>query len=210
MFGALIALGAVMLGGAASRPLALPLAGGALPVAATSIVKDPLPQADRAGLQAILKWPQECEQEHQAAVRALELPDARVRFFDLGGRRYLTEVGCARAAYQEVYRYFLLDESGAPVRARPFKLPTLTPDANGQWQAAELDELAGETTFDAKRKLLTVMTRARGLGDCGTRAVYSVDLKTGRLVLTDLWGRDCDGEPDKAPPPDQWPRVFPR
>jgi Protein of unknown function (DUF1176) len=210
MFAALIALGAVMLGGAASRPPVLARAVGAWPAAATSLVKDPLPQADRAGLQAILKWPQECEQDHHAAVRALELPDARVRFFDLGGRRYLIEVGCARAAYQEVYRYFLLDESGPSVRARAFKLPTFTPDASGQWQSAELEEIAGETSFDVKRKLLTVMTRARGLGDCGTRALYSVDLKAGRLVLTDLWGRDCDGEPDKAPPPDQWPRVFPR
>jgi hypothetical protein len=176
---------------------------------AGSLVKDPVSPADRAALQAVLQWPQDCEQEHQTAVRALELDDARVRFFDLGGHLYLTEVGCTRGAYQDAHRYFLLDESTTPARARTFTLPTYAPDENEHWQPAELDEIAGEATFDAKRKLLTVSTRARGLGDCGTRGVYRVDPKAGKLVLVELFGRTCDGDPDKAPPPDQWPRVFP-
>jgi len=174
-----------------------------------ALLQEPVTPAGRAALRAVLQWPQECEDQHQSAVRELEIDEGRVRFLDLGQRRALVEVACARAAYQEAYRYFLLDQGGPQPEGAALALPSQELDEDGQWQPVELPEIAGEASFDKKRRTLTVFARARGLGDCGTRGTWRVDVQTKKLVLVELLGRDCDGEPDQAPPVERWPRLFP-
>lgn len=177
---------------------------------APGLLQEPVTPAGRAALRAVLQWPQECEDEHQAAVRLLEIEDeGRVRFLDLGQKRALVEVACARAAYQDSYRYFLLDESPTPPAGAALSLPSRELDEDDQWQPAELPEIAGDPSFDKKRRTLTVFARARGLGDCGLRGTWRVDLKEKRLVLVELLGRECDGEPEQAPPVERWPRLVP-
>ena len=174
-----------------------------------SLVKVPLPPEDRAKLRAILQWPQECEDDHQAVATLLELPDARVRFLEIAPGKQLVEVGCARGAYQEAQRYFLLDESTTAPQGQALKLPAYELDEDDQWQPQDWDEVAGDASFDPKRKTLTIFARARGIGDCGQRATWRYDTKSAKLVLVEFRGRACDDEPDKAGPPEKWPRVFP-
>ena len=55
----------------------------------------------------------------------------------------------------------------------------------------------------------TTFALGRGLGDCGTLSTYRI---TG-LGSTDLVvarARECDDRPADAPPPEDWPVVFPR
>ncbi len=181
----------------------------ALAAAEESLVKNPLPPEDRERLRAVLQWPQECEDEHQAVARLLELTDARVRFFELVPGKQLVEVGCARGAYQESLRYFLLDETVAPPQGQALALPAYELDDEDQWAPQDWQELAGEADFDAQRRTLTVFSRARGLGDCGQRGVWRFDAKIAKLVLVEFRARACDDEPDKAGPPEKWPRLFP-
>lgn len=173
------------------------------------LLQEPVTPAGRAALRAVLQWPQECEDQHQAAARLLEIDEGRVRFLDLGQRHALVEVACARGAYQEARRYFLLDLDGPQPEATALSLPSRALDDDGQWQPVELPEIAGDASFDKKRRTLTVFARARGLGDCGTRGTWRVDVAQKRLVLVELLGRDCDAEPDQAPPFERWPRLFP-
>lgn len=178
----------------------------AQPAAAVSAAKPASPD-DRARWRAVLNWSEECEADHQSAVKLLELHDGRVRVFDLGGRRSLVEVGCARGAYQDTFVYYLHDESRTPAQVTLLALPSYEA-IDDEWEPRELAQAAGETSFDPARKTLTVFTRARGLGDCGGIARYRV--QGARLVLLDFRGRPCDGDPESAPPPEKWPRLFPK
>lgn len=175
---------------------------------AQSLVKDAPTLEDRARLREVVPWPDECEAGHQAAVQALELTEGRVRFFNVGGRRHVVEVACARGAYQESHLYFLLDESATPPKAEPLVLPGFRLDDDEQWQKEDATQVAGESRFDPDRKTLTILTLARGLGDCGRLARYGY--RAGKLELVEFRGRACDGDPEQAPPPEQWPRVFPK
>lgn len=177
---------------------------------APGLLQEPVTLAGRAALRAVLQWPQECEDDHQSAVRLLEIEDdGRVRAFDLGQKRALVEVACGRGAYQDAYRYFLLDQGVAPPAATALVLPSREPDEDGQWQPVELPEIAGEPAFDRKRRTLTVFSRARGLGDCGVRGTWRVDVQARKLVLVELLGRECDADPEQAPPVERWPRLVP-
>jgi hypothetical protein len=182
--------------------LALALAPTTAPVPAA-----PSTPEDRARWRGVLRWSDECEADHQSVVKLLELNDGRVRVFDLGGRRSLVEVGCARGAYQDSLLYYLHDESRAPAHSTRLSLPSYEA-VDDEWEPRELEETAGETSFDPARKTLTVLTRARGLADCGGVARYRV--QGAKLALVEFRGRPCDGDPEIAPPPAKWPRVFPK
>lgn len=162
---------------------------------------------ERARWRTALAWPDDCESQHQSAVKLLELNDGRVRVFDLGGRRSLVEVGCARGAYQDSLLYYLYDESRTPPQVTRLALPSYEA-VDDEWEPTELTEATGAASFDTARKLLTLRTLARGLGDCGSIARYRV--QGTKLVLVDFRGRGCDGEPENAPPAEKWPRVFPK
>ncbi len=162
---------------------------------------------ERARWRARLNWPASCEAEHELAVKILELADGRVRVYPLEARRSLVEVGCARGAYQDSLLYYLWDETREPPLATALRLPTLEP-FDDEWLPRESLTAAGTARFDSPRRVLILTTLARGLGDCGTLARYRV--QGARLVLDELRGRACDGDPEQAPPPERWPRVFPK
>ena len=162
---------------------------------------------ERAAWRARLAWPEECEREHALALKILELADGRVRVFPLEAGRSLVEVGCARGAYQDGLLFYLWDETRRPPSAVALKVPTWEA-LDDEWEPVERVEAAGESTWDARQRTLALFTRARGLGDCGTLARYRV--QGSKLVLLELRGRPCDGDPESAPPPARWPRVFPK
>lgn len=162
---------------------------------------------ERAAWRARLLWPVACESAHAQAVKILELRDGRLRAFPLDGRRTLVEVACARGSYQDSLLYYLWDETRQPAEASALRVPTLEA-VDDEWLARESLETAGASRFDAARRTLVLTTLARGLGDCGSIARYRV--QGFKLVLEELRGRGCDGDPESAPAPDKWPRVFPK
>lgn len=203
------ASGAMMEGRARPGRREAPLLLTALVALALAVAPTPSPSAtlpeERARWRALLQWPDACEADHASAVRILELTDGRVRAFDLGARRTLVEVGCAHGAYQDTLLYYLHDAARTPPKTTRLSLPGYEA-VDDEWEPRELTDAAGEASFDAARRTLTLFTRARGLGDCGSVARYRV--QGDKLALVDFRGRACDGEPEAAPPPDKWPRVF--
>jgi hypothetical protein len=163
------------------------------------------PTAERARWRARLAWPERCETDHRAAVAALALADARLEVHDLGGGRRLIVVGCTRGAYQSSARYYVVDESVEPARSVPLLVPTWELDDEEIWQPREVEELAAETSFDTRARVLTLLTRSRGLGDCGLRVRYRVQKE--RLSVLEARGRVCDGDPEQAAPPERWPLL---
>ncbi len=183
----------------------------AAPVAPVPTPGAPFAAGERARWRERLSWPPECETAHAAALRLLELDDARLRVLALDGRRSLVVVACESGAYQDTLLFYLWDESRAEARSTRLRLPSYAPDDEqdeGGWKPVELEQGHGEAQLDAARRTLVLLTRARGLGDCGTRAEYRV--QGARLALVELRGRACDGDPEQAPPPEKWPRVYPK
>lgn len=165
----------------------------------------PDPTAERVRWRALLNWPERCEADHQATLAALGLNDSRVQVYDLEANRRLIVVGCAQGAYQSTWRYHLLDESVSPPKALALAVLTWQLDDEDVWQPLEAQELAGAPSFDARARVLTILTRARGLGDCGLRVRYRV--QGDRLNVLEARGRACDGDPEQAAPPERWPAL---
>ena len=180
-------------------------------VAADTPQPQPSSAEERARLAKILQWPAACEADHQADADPEGPDDGRVRLFELQERRYLVQVGCARGAYQDALRFYLFEDDVSAPRGTALVLASydLAVDDDDQpiWTPVEREEAAGVASYDATSGTLRLLTLYRGLGDCGHLASYI--LKGKRLELRELRGRDCDGDPEKAPPPESWPRVFP-
>jgi hypothetical protein len=68
----------------------------------------------------------------------------------------------------------------------------------------------GLETVDAPTRTLTVFTRSRGLGDCGTLATHRV-ATDGSVETISVRARECiDVDESQVELPEQWPQVYPR
>ncbi|MGB3202646.1 MAG: DUF1176 domain-containing protein, partial [Nodosilinea sp.] len=83
--------------------------------------------------------------------------------------RALVELQCARAAYQSVYAYVAVQPDGT---LRSLPLEVFYPDESGQFERTSEATVGGLASFESESNLLTVFSKARGLGDCGSLAEY--------------------------------------
>jgi hypothetical protein len=167
-------------------------ADAAVPPSASAL-PDP---ADRPGWRRVLGWPDDCEADYDAGTWG-----AGLTFHPLDGDRQLVEVVCLVAAYQQA-QLFLTFQPGPPAEVRLLRFPGYAPDGEGRWLPEEAVELAGDASFDAAARELTVSTRFRGLGDCGSVARWRIDGDAPELL--ELRGKaECDGVQEG------WPSVLP-
>ncbi len=160
---------------------------------------------ERARMRTLLGWPDSCE----ASYRDMISPEGMgygvwwtgIEAYPLGGERRLYLVQCDQAAYQATYTAVLQETPGGP--GRVLRIPT------GAGPGEREETLVGEPVFDAAKGTLTLLTKARGVGDCGTRAVYAFP-PGGGATLVELRARDCPREPKAYVPPERWPLVKPR
>ncbi len=87
---------------------------------------------------------------------------------------------------------------------------------NGDWDLVTFETYNSETkqkgsmsvglinaTFDQLNNQLFTFNKARGLGDCGTSEVYTLDATTKRGTLVQVTGKlECYGEPG------EWPIIY--
>jgi hypothetical protein len=148
----------------------------------------------------VLGWSDDCEQGFQASGNG----QRGLQFYNLGNGRRLAEVACASGAYQGSQEYYLIGGNDPSHLVHAISLPT--------YEAAGLDgktlvrkdedEITGIPEFDAVNKVLTILNRYRGPGDCGSYAVYS--FKSDRAVLKEFRAKvECDGT--GAEHPEKWP-----
>lgn len=163
----------------------------------------------RAALQQKLHWPKDCEDTFRDTFGGgtdgpgLPLRDTGVERHDLGNGRTLYLVQCDQAAYQGVYAAMETGPGDGP--ARLLRFPTADADG-GRVIRREDDSLVGDMQFDETNKTLTVLTKARGVGDCGSYAVYGFDA-AGKPAVRELRARECPKKAGPYLPPERWPLV---
>ena len=164
-------------------------------------------KAERARLHTLLGWSDECEQSFQELTAdgdtyGLLLEGPGVTSYPLGDGRTVYAVQCLLGAYQAGYAMVLqekADGKGTPLKFRQYdwdeKKVTHNEDA----------EMPGQFTFDPQTKELTVLSLARGLGDCGTLVRYAFPPQGGTKVV-EAKLRECK-DPPKAIDPKKWPLI---
>jgi len=163
--------------------------------------KHHLTYEDRQAWHRILKWPEECEAEYRRQKEAgFDDKGTWLQFWELEPHKYLVKIICFLAAYQANQRYYYYDETQSPPVSAPLTLKVYD-QVGKKLVAREIAEVGGFSEFDDRKKELVINSKFRGLGDCGSRAVYRI--KNGRAVLKEFRAKfDCDGKewvPEKAP-----------
>lgn len=162
--------------------------------------------AERRRLRARLGWPEECETTFRELAgedgRGLLLLGTGVTAYPLGGGRTLYGVQCALAAYQTSFVLLLQEKPDGP--GTLLNVPQYDNDA-GKISRPAGSELAGLPTFDDKTKELTVFTKARGLGDCGSLVRYAFPA-AGGVTVVEARTKACT-DPPRDIAPEKWPLV---
>nr|WP_242024746.1 DUF1176 domain-containing protein [Leptolyngbya sp. FACHB-60] len=133
-----------------------------------------------------------------------EAAQAESRVYRVGDRA-LVELVCANAAYQSVYAYVAYQPDGS---WQPLSLDVFYPDETGQFVRASEGTVGGLATFDPEQALLTVFSKARGIGDCGSLADYR--WSGGELELETFRYQECSDSPEEnLVEPANYPQIYP-
>jgi uncharacterized protein len=164
--------------------------------------KSPSTAKDREAWYAILKWPAECEESFRDISK--DTAGSGLKFYPLSARKYLVEVLCDRAAYQEVFVFMLYDEETSS--AKLLKLKQYDLNSDGSATVTEESEVAGMTEFNEKNKTLKIFAKARGLGDCGSLVTYGFD--SGAATVVEARAQACSDNPSAAKAdPEKWKKL---
>ncbi|AFY69336.1 protein of unknown function DUF1176 [Thalassoporum mexicanum PCC 7367] len=124
----------------------------------------------------------------------------------LGNNRYMVQLLCFMGAYQGSYSFAIYSESAsAGASVDILSLDVYEPDASGAVKPIKTRAIGGLPTFDPGSQILTVFSKGRGLGDCGSLAHY--ELKNNQFELIEYRAKfDCDGN---YVDPGEYPVIYP-
>lgn len=132
----------------------------------------------------------------------LETAKRASRAYQVSNQTYFVMVQCFLAAYQGNYEFFLYSPNAKGNVIKPLTVTEFTENAGGKPAKVQSSSVGGLPTFNPKQRLLTIQTRYRGLGDCGSTGRYR--LENNALKLVDFKAKfACDG---KMTP---YPKIFP-
>lgn len=115
------------------------------------------------------------------------------RAYKIDNQTHFVMVQCFLAAYQGNYEFFLYSPTAKTNAAKPLKVTELSQNAAGKVEKTESLSVGGLPTFDPKQRILTLRTKYRGLGDCGSVSRHR--LETNALKLLDFKAKfACDGK----------------
>ncbi len=122
-------------------------------------------------------------------------------FFRVGNQKYIVQIMCNLGAYQGAFEYYLLTENAGQIQSKPLTLLKV-----GERGEKLVDNsLVGYPTYNLFKKELTVFTKSRGIGDCGTFGRYQFE--NDRFVAKEIRVKtECDG---KYIEPEKYPKVYP-
>lgn len=153
---------------------------------------------DRAGWRALLGWPEDCEERRRTTVAA-EM-GAGIEVDTLGEGRYLVQVLCFTGAYQPGKLVFV---QGPGRASAPLRLPGY--DEGASSPEASIPYVNGLTEFDRATRELEVLSKSRGVGDCGKLVRFA--FPDG--VPTVKWrrGQECGAAEPPIVEPYKWPLI---
>lgn len=123
----------------------------------------------------------------EAAKRASEV-------YKLANQQYFVMLQCFLAAYQGNYEFLIVNQQpGAKKPVTKLTLTEFVENQAGKVQKVESSSIGGLPIYDPKQRMLTVNSKYRGLGDCGSRAKYQVE--NSKLKLVEFKAKfACDGK----------------
>ncbi|MCX5934418.1 MAG: DUF1176 domain-containing protein, partial [Pseudanabaena sp. LacPavin_0818_WC45_MAG_42_6] len=113
--------------------------------------------------------------------------------FQLSDKKYLVQIQCFLAAYQGNFEYVLwIDEAQKP-RVVPLEFDSFQePKAGEKPLRVTFRSIAGLPRVNVRSQTMTNFTKFRGVGDCGSSALYK--LEGDRMVLQEYRAKyACDG-----------------
>ncbi|MBD2175602.1 DUF1176 domain-containing protein [Pseudanabaena sp. FACHB-1998] len=126
------------------------------------------------------------------------------REFQISEKKYLVQIQCFLAAYQGSFEYALwIDESPKP-RVIPLEFDGFQESKEGEPpKRITSRSIAGTPRFNVRSQTMTNFTKFRGVGDCGSSALYK--LEGDRMVLQEFRAKyACDGKYIK-----DFPIIYP-
>jgi hypothetical protein len=114
--------------------------------------------------------------------------------FQISDKKYLVQIQCFLAAYQGAFEYVLWsDDSPKP------SVVALEFDSFAESKAGEKPKritsraISGMPRVNVQKQTMTNFTKFRGVGDCGSSALYK--LEGDRMVLQEYRAKyECDGK----------------
>ena len=178
------------------------LAAVAAGICCAGVSAGPLPgvktRADRAAWRSLLRWPASWEHSW----RQTGVPGAGIEKWPVRGGVHVVAVECFEGPYQGVSIVYLV-RSRARVTG-PLRFRIYADAGNGVPTARTRTGVAGVLTFHPRSGRLTVLDKARGLGDCGIYSVFRLGKKS--FVPVEARAKTaCDGKPPFDP--GRWPKL---
>ncbi|MGI0482771.1 DUF1176 domain-containing protein [Geminocystis sp. CENA526] len=134
--------------------------------------------------------------------RDKDLSKDSANIFVLNDRTYLIEIICFLGAYQSNYQYLLFDRTSEEIEVINFETFDNSTD---NLRLTKTNTINGMTDFDTTEKNLMVITKSRGMGDCGSFAQYK--WYDNRFKLMEYrYKKDCD---EVYIPPEDYPLIYP-
>ncbi|MEI6430227.1 MAG: DUF1176 domain-containing protein [Pseudanabaena sp. ELA607] len=126
--------------------------------------------------------------------------------YPVGDGKVVVRVLCFTAAYQAAYGLAVYSEPQGKPTATALSFDSFDMEKDPQQPTRTKSKgLVGLLNFDANSKQLTVMTKYRGVGDCGQVATYKWD--GDKFTLKQFQAKAaCDGKYQK---PTDYPQIFP-
>ncbi|WP_271253501.1 DUF1176 domain-containing protein [Pseudanabaena sp. Chao 1811] len=114
--------------------------------------------------------------------------------FQISDKKYLVQIQCFLAAYQGAFEYVLWIDDAPKPRAIPLEFDSFQEGKNGEKPKRITDRsIAGVPRVNVRSQTLTNFTKFRGVGDCGSSAIYK--LEGDRMVLQEFRAKyECDGK----------------
>lgn len=134
-----------------------------------------------------------------------DLSSDSAKVYQLSEQEYLGEIICFLGAYQPNYQYFfVLVNDSYDIQIKPIFFTTFKAK-NKDLQLTNTRTLTGITNFELETKSLTIETKGRGLGDCGSFAIYQWENNNFNLKEFRYKG-NCDGVYLN---PEDYPLIYP-
>ncbi len=169
--------------------------------------------ADRASWYEKLNWPKSCEEDFSFSNTGDLTDPAGIAFYNTDSDEYLLRVDCSLGAYQKSMVFMLVNINGKNISGGQLEQQVYNPETKTvEISDAEDGQFIGFDSFDSKTKLLTIYTKDRGVGDCGSHSTYR--LKNTDLELIKeayLSCEDADAFHLKNPNTEtmpEWPVIF--
>ncbi len=114
--------------------------------------------------------------------------------FQITDKKYLVQIQCFLAAYQGAFEYVLWIDDAPQPRVVPLEFDSFQEPKSGEKPKRITDRsIAGTPRFNVRSQTLTNFTKFRGVGDCGSSALYK--LEGERMVLQEYRAKyACDGK----------------